>query len=343
MNRKHALMLGTAGLSMLLAAPLAFAQVPVVPGGKHIMILCGNENNTVRDCTSIDDITLKNRLELLMGHRVTMISTAAGHPALLELANQVDLVIVPESPGSAAIGTSISSTTTPILSSESFLQDELGFIEAPLNPVDPGYPGGPTATQLMDAIGLLTAAGIEVVIDVPTAPPIPPGATPEQIAAAEDAAEDAYDAALLAAADAAVANSTPPSHGVTVGQLDLVIVNPEHPLAAGFTGSVRVYRYPREMNWGVQLAPGAEIVATLSAPNEAAGDAVARTPANYRGANVIYTVPKGGELADGSASPGLRIHFFVENENGQGTYNLMTEDGFKLFDNAINWALAQGK
>ena len=36
-----------------------------------------------------------------------------------------------------------------------------------------------------------------------------------------------------------------------------------------------------------------------------------------------------------------RIQYFIENENGPGTYNLMTEDGFRLVDAAVKWALTQ--
>jgi hypothetical protein len=339
MNRKHALTLGAAGLSIALSAPLALAQA--VPGNQHVMILCGNENNTVINCTSVDDVALRNRVEAL-GHHVTMIPHDAEDQVMLDAANAADLVIIPESPSSGQVGTAIVSTTTPIISSEAFLQDEFGLIVGPFVPPDPGYPGGPTAGQLADAIELLTDMGIPV-IDQPAMPALPANATPEQIAAAEDAAEDAYDDAVDAAIEAAIAAAPKPTHGVTVGQLDIVITQPDHPLAAGLSGRVQVYRYPREMNWGVALAPGAEVVATLAPSIEAAGDNDPRATADYSGAATIYFVPKGGQLADGSAAPGLRIQYYVENENGPGTYNLMTEDGFKLFDAAITWALSVGK
>jgi hypothetical protein len=31
----------------------------------------------------------------------------------------------------------------------------------------------------------------------------------------------------------------------------------------------------------------------------------------------------------------LRIQYFIENENGPGKYNPMTEDGFRLVDAAV--------
>jgi hypothetical protein len=102
---------------------------------------------------------------------------------------------------------------------------------------------------------------------------------------------------------------------------------------------VQVYRVLREMNWGAHLAPGAQVVATLAPSLEAAGDAAGNVASNYSGAAVVYFVPRGGELASGARAAGLRIQYFVENENGPGTYNLMTEDGFRLFDAAVNFAL----
>jgi hypothetical protein len=42
------------------------------PGNKNILIICGDENGTTMLCTSIDDVTLKNRLEVNMGHHVKM-------------------------------------------------------------------------------------------------------------------------------------------------------------------------------------------------------------------------------------------------------------------------------
>jgi len=275
-----------------------------------------------------------------MGHRVTMMGHDFDDAGMLEAANAADLVIIPESTLSGQVGRNLVSTPTPILSSESFLQDEFGLIVPPFAPVDPGYPGGPTAGQLGDAIEMLTDMGIQVIEQPPVAA-LPPGATPEQIAAAEDAAEDAYDAAVDAAIEAAIAAGTAPSHGVTVGQRDIVITMPDHPLAAGLSGRVHVYNYIREMNWGAHLAPGAEVVATLAPSIEAAGDDDPRAAADYSSAATIYFVPKGGQLADGSAAPGLRIQYFIENENGPGTYNSMTEEGHRLFDAAINWALSQ--
>jgi hypothetical protein len=375
MTRKYPLTIAAVGLSSLLSAPPASPQ-HAAPRNKGVLIICGDENGTSTVCTSIDDIALKNRLEINMGHHVRMMPHDANAADMLAAANAADLVIIVESVNSGSIGRKIVSTPTPILSSESFLQDEFGLVVPPFVPVDPGYPGGVTEAQLRSAAQLLQNAGFMLDIEVPPAAPAAanaaPGATQPAGRGANPAGRGAnpggrgtnpaapganpagrggipggrggnpaYTAARNAAIAKAVAGITAPSHGVTVDQLYVVITNPNHPLAAGLSGRVQVYRVPREMNWGAHLAPGAQVVATLAPSLAAAGDAAANTATDYSGAAVIYFVPKGGALAEGATAAGLRIQYFVENENGPGTYNLMTEDGFRLFDAAVKWALTQ--
>jgi hypothetical protein len=310
-------MLAAGGLFLALSAQQAFAQ-QTAPG-KKILVICGNENGTVMMCTSIDDVTVRNRLELNLGHQVTMMPHSTEAAEMLAAANASDLVIIVESVSSGSVGVKIVSTATPILSSEAFVQDEFGFIVPPFEPVDPGNPGGPTAAQLTAAAALLQDVGLRLDIEVPppAAGAAPP--TPQQ-------ANQAYNGVRNAAIEAAVAGITKPTHGAVVDQTSLVITNSSHPLAAGLSGRVQVYRVLREMNWGAvaSLAPGVQVVATLP---------------DYPEAAVIYYVPRGGQLANGQPAPGLRIHYFIENENGPGTHNLMTADGFRLFDAAVTYAL----
>ena len=112
-------------------------------------------------------------------------------------------------------------------------------------------------------------------------------------------------------------------------ETDIVIVDPSHPLAAGLSGRVTVYTIPAEINWAVNevLAPGVQSVAALP---------------DYPEAQSIYFILPGDALFDGSPSPNLRISLFTENNNDIGTYHRMTEDGHRLFDAAINWALTYG-
>ena len=398
MTRKYPLTVAAVGLSILLSASPAFFAVvqQAAPGNKNILIICGDENGTTMLCTSVDDVTLKNRLELNMGHHVKMMPHNVDATQMLAAANAADLVIIVESVNSNTIGKKLVATTTPILSSESFLQDEFGLVVPPFVPVDPGYPGGVTEAQLRSAAQLLQDAGLMLNIEVPPAAPAAanaaPGATPPAGRGANPAGPGAnpagpatnpagpaanpagrganpggrganpagpgatpagrggipggrganpYTAARNAAIAKAVAGTASPSHGVTVDQLYVVITNPNHPLAAGLSGRVQAYRVPREMNWGAHLAPGAQVIATLAPSLEAAGDAAANAATDRSGAAVIYYVPKGGALAEGATAAGLRVQFFVENENGPGTYNLLTPEGFRLFDAAVTWALTQ--
>ena len=112
-------------------------------------------------------------------------------------------------------------------------------------------------------------------------------------------------------------------------ETDIVIVDPSHPLAAGLSGRVTVYTIPAEINWAANevLAPGVQSVAALP---------------DYPEAQSIYFIHPGDALFDGSPSPNLRISLFTENNNDIGTYHRMTEEGHRLFDAAINWALTYG-
>lgn len=113
-------------------------------------------------------------------------------------------------------------------------------------------------------------------------------------------------------------------YGAIEGQTSISITDPEHPLAAGLEGVVQVYRFEREINWGLKTAPEAEVVATLPGFSDAA---------------VIYLLRRGAERLDGTPSPGLRLSYFIENDNGTGTVNLMTHYGLRLLDAAVNYAL----
>jgi hypothetical protein len=234
-------------------------QLPAVQTlpSKNILMLAGSENNTVMRGTSIGDVFIRNRLELDMGHTVTMILETAPAEEMLAAANAADLVIIPESVTSGSVGTKIVSTPTPILTYEAFLQDEFGLVDPAGRSVDPGTPDA-------GAFGAIE--------------------------------EGMY----------------------------LDIVNPDHPLAAGLEGRVQIYRLLREINWGRDLTPGAEVIATL--PDFPQGAA-------------IYLVRRGAPLFDGSPAPGLRIQYFIENDNRTGTANLMTHFGLRLFDAAVNYAL----
>ena len=114
--------------------------------------------------------------------------------------------------------------------------------------------------------------------------------------------------------------------GVKANETRIDIVMPNHPLAAGLTGTVAVYRMPRSITWG-KVAATAEVVATL--PGDRAGSAT-------------YVYRKGARLQDGSMAAGLRVGFFLEDDDTTGTANLMTDDGLRLLDAAVKFTIDPG-
>jgi hypothetical protein len=280
---------GTAGASGTAGAAGASADAgadvaPAIDGagaptGKNILMVVGdsNETNPVGSMgspkgTGPGDVFLKNRLQSVLGHKVTMLADTTAKPMLLQAANAADLVILCESLLSGNVLTALKPTTTPVLSYEAFLQDDMGL-------VDPSGKVFPT-----------TAAG---------------GCDP----------------------------GTPPActYGTLVAD-HMTIVNPAHPLAAGLTGSVKLYTTPGnpatdpgglEVNWG-KVGPGAEIIATMT---------------GFPTAATFYVYHKGATLFDGTKAAALRMQLWFEDDNATGTLNFSTPEGFKLFDNAVSYAL----
>ena len=275
MNRKHALTLGAVGLSIALAAP-AFGQ-PTAPGNLNVLIVCGDENGTYAKCTSLDDRSLELHLRLDLGQQVTMMTDDTEAAEMRAAADAADLVIIPESVNSGAVGTKLIATSTPLINMEAFLQDEFQFVDPEGQSVDPGSPEGGAGGTIEEPTGQVEVGHF----------------------------------------------------GAIDGETDIVIVDPSHPLAAGLSGRLTVYTLPAEINWAVTevLASGVHSVAALP---------------DYPEAQSIYFILPGDALFDGSPSPNLRISLFTENNNDLGTYHRMTEDGHRLFDAALNWALTYG-
>jgi hypothetical protein len=273
MNAKNATALGAVGLSVALAPGLSFGQ-QAAAGDKNILIVCGDENGRYIKCTSLDDRILELRLRLDMGHRVTMMPDNTAEAEMQAAADAADLVIVPESVLSNAVGKKLTATSTPLINMEAFLQDDFQFVDPAGVSVDPGSPEG-------GAGGTIEAPTGEVRVG---------------------------------------------HFGAIAGETDIVIVDKSHPLAAGLSGRITVYTRPAEINWAANevLARGVHSVAALP---------------DYPEAQSIYFILPGDALFDGSPSPNLRVSLFTENDNDIGTYHRMTEDGHRLFDAAINWAL----
>ncbi|SEB58578.1 Glycosyl hydrolase family 20, domain 2 [Paramicrobacterium humi] len=105
--------------------------------------------------------------------------------------------------------------------------------------------------------------------------------------------------------------------GEVLGQEDIAVIDDAHPLAAGASGTVRVYRGPGMVSWG-RVGPHAEIVATTST----------------NGLPVIARYPAGSTLASGRRAPADRVLFFLGTD-GLAPW-LIAPEGHELFTAAVN-------
>ena len=113
------------------------------------------------------------------------------------------------------------------------------------------------------------------------------------------------------------------AYGVRNKDSSIDIIMPDHPLAAGLEGTVKVYQEPKQITWG-KVGKNAKVIATLTGEKSAA---------------VIYIYDQGAKLFDGTTATGMRIGIFLEDDDETGTANLMTVEGLSLFDAAVKFAL----
>ena len=101
---------------------------------------------------------------------------------------------------------------------------------------------------------------------------------------------------------------------------EIVIRRPEHPLAAGLSGSVRVMSQPQILSWGLP-APAAVVIAsyTGAAPDVA----------------VIFAYENGAVMAGGTA-PARRVGLFLHDGRAVKALN---DQGWRLFDAAVAWVV----
>ncbi|ALL07614.1 hypothetical protein AQ505_20245 [Pedobacter sp. PACM 27299] len=100
------------------------------------------------------------------------------------------------------------------------------------------------------------------------------------------------------------------------------IVNAPHPLAAGLPAGINsVYRKDQPMGWG-KPGLGASIIATIPGQPDKA---------------IIFGYEKGATMDYNFLAPARRVAFFLDNT----TFPLLKENGLKLFDAAVNWAIAK--
>jgi hypothetical protein len=131
---------------------------------------------------------------------------------------------------------------------------------------------------------------------------------PVPVICAHDALFDNMKMTGTAAADHATANVT-----------QIVITDMTHPLAAGIMGSVTVSGGAQAASWGNPAAT-AKKIATI--PNQATHAA-------------IFGYEKGA-MMNGLAAPAKRVGFFATETMTDG----MNDNGWKLFDAAVDWAIA---
>ena len=117
------------------------------------------------------------------------------------------------------------------------------------------------------------------------------------------------------------------AYGVRDKDTGIDILMSDHPLAAGLKGYITIYKEPKQITWG-KVANEAKVIATLKGKKDAAA---------------IYLYDKGARLFDGTIAAGMRIGFFLEEENLTGTSNFMTEDGLRLFDAAVKFGMESNK
>jgi hypothetical protein len=115
-----------------------------------------------------------------------------------------------------------------------------------------------------------------------------------------------------------------PQTGVDFGNIpdsinDISIVAPSHPLAAGFSGTVTVVNQALALPWCTPAA-SATVVSTI--PNQP-------TQAT------IFCYEAGAPLYDAAPAPDRRVGMLLKMEVALN----LNENGWKLFDAAVNWCL----
>jgi hypothetical protein len=103
---------------------------------------------------------------------------------------------------------------------------------------------------------------------------------------------------------------------------DVVITNPEHPLAAGLTGAVRVFSHPQRLRWAAPPETASPVASYAGAPE---------------GNSLVFAYERGDLTAAGRA-PARRAGLFLGNER---VVRALNEQGWRLFDAAVSWCASQ--
>lgn len=114
-------------------------------------------------------------------------------------------------------------------------------------------------------------------------------------------------------------------HGTVAGRTDLIIDDPNSPLAAGLSGTVTVTTSAQDQSWALStsLPAGAlKVASTTEGLNHQA----------------IYAFDKGATLLDGTQAAARRAHVFMTDNS----FANLTANGLKLVDAAVAWLTAGG-
>lgn len=103
-------------------------------------------------------------------------------------------------------------------------------------------------------------------------------------------------------------------HATIAGQLELEIVNPSHPLAAGLSGFVTIVNDLDTFSWGL---PGDAAIKIAQIPGD---------PTKFP----LYACEAGAAMFNGFAAPARRVMLPM----GDASFEMFTEEGLKLFDAA---------
>jgi hypothetical protein len=112
-------------------------------------------------------------------------------------------------------------------------------------------------------------------------------------------------------------------YGVSEGQTQIAVTSSKHPLADGLSSSTKVYGGSGAIGWG---KPGSD------ATN------IANVGGNSQ-KSAVFGYDEGATLTDGSQAAARRVGMFVMNKGGEGSR--LTEQGWQLFDAAVEWATAE--
>ena len=102
-------------------------------------------------------------------------------------------------------------------------------------------------------------------------------------------------------------------------QTRIKIIDPSHPLAAGFSDLVTTYTTPKSVSWGI---PNNSAIKVASLAND---------PSRYS----IFAYDTGAPLVDGTLAPARRVAFFADKTV------TVNNNALTLFNAGVDWALSE--